>query len=98
MAHYKLGATLVALTKDLDRMERLASAAQQWAYMTPPSGVPKFTLYYLEVVTEMAFLRAFSAWEAFLEESFILYLWGKDSPIGKGPVRHANPSSRSFTW
>ena len=42
-------------------------------------------------MTEMAFLRAFQAWEVFVEESFVLYLWGQMPPRGRGPKRYAFP-------
>jgi len=39
----------------------------------------------------MAFLRAFLAWEVFVEESFVLYLTGQSPPRGKAPRRFAFP-------
>lgn len=42
-------------------------------------------------MTEMAFLRAFLAWEVFMEESFILYLNGQRAPRGRALRRHAFP-------
>jgi hypothetical protein len=97
MAHCKLSTTLVSLIKHLGQMEQFAAAAQQWVSIPIPRGVPKFTVPHMEMVTEMAFLRAFSAWEAFLEESFILYLWGKDPPRGQAPKRYAYPPTRRVT-
>lgn len=94
MAHRKLGTTLASLIKHLGQMEQFAAAAQQWVSIPIPKGVPKFTVPHMEMVTEMAFLRAFSAWEAFLEESFILYLWGKAPPRGRAPKRYAYPPTR----
>lgn len=41
----------------------------------------------------MAFLRAFLAWEVFVEESFILYLVGQRAPRGRTPTRYAFPSN-----
>jgi hypothetical protein len=41
-----------------------------------------------------AFLRAFLAWEAFLEESFILYLSRQKPPRGRAPHRFAFPPSQ----
>jgi hypothetical protein len=75
-------------------MEQLAAAAQQWVSLPIRRGVPKFTVPHLEMVTEMAFLRAFLAWEAFLEESFILYLWGKAPPRGRAPKCYARLPTR----
>lgn len=43
---------------------------------------------------ELAFLRAFLAWETFLEESFILYLLGQKPPRGRAPRRYAFPPNR----
>ncbi len=94
MAHRKLSTTLISLIRQLGQMEQLAAAAQQWVSLPIRRGVPKFTVPHLEMVTEMAFLRSFSAWEAFLEESFILYLWGKDPPRGRTPKRYAYPPTR----
>jgi len=94
MAHYELKTTLTALTERLDRTERCAAAAQRWAYMPTSTGWPKFTVFHMEMVTEMALLRAFLAWEAFLEESFILYLWGKKPPRGKLPKPCVHPPTR----
>jgi hypothetical protein len=94
MAHYKLETTLTALTKSLDGMERFVNAARQWVYVAIPKGVPRFTVSHMEMVTEMAFLRCFLAWEAFLEESFILYLQGKNAPGGKMPKCYVQPPTR----
>ncbi|MCI0618116.1 hypothetical protein L0244_34505 [bacterium] len=75
-------------------MQQLATAADQWVTITFPKGVLKFSARHKEIVTELVFLRAFLAWEAFLEESFILYLLGKKSPKGKSPSRLYTPSAR----
>lgn len=45
----------------------------------------------VEIITELAFLRIFIAWENFLEESFIRYLVGAKSPSGYSPKRFVNP-------
>jgi hypothetical protein len=42
-------------------------------------------------MTEMAFLRAFLAWETFLEESFVLYLSGQKPPRGRPAHRYTYP-------
>lgn len=94
MAHYKLTTALATLTRSLDRTEQLAAAAQQWVLAATPRGVPRFSSHYAEIVTEMALLRAFLAWEGFLEESFILYLLGKRSPKGYPPRCYVSPHSR----
>ena len=45
-------------------------------------------------MTEMAFLRAFLAWETFIEQSFILYLSGQRPPRGRAPRRYAFPPNQ----
>lgn len=94
VAHYKLSAVLAHLNKSLRRTEQLAANAHLWSMARFPKGLPRFTVQHKNMVTELAFLRAFIAWEAFLEESFVLYLWGKDPPRGNAPQRHAFPSNR----
>lgn len=48
----------------------------------------------------MAFLSAFQAWEVFIEESFVLYLWGRRPPRGGAPRRYAFPPNyeTATTW
>lgn len=94
MAHYKLSTTLAALVTGLNRTEQLAAAAQQWTSVRTPRGVPRFSTHHKEIVVELAFLRAFLAWEGFLEESFVLYLLGKAPPRGISPTRYTDPPSR----
>ena len=45
-------------------------------------------------IYELAFLRSYLAWETFLEESFVLYLLGRNPPRGKAPHRHVMPRNR----
>jgi hypothetical protein len=45
-------------------------------------------------MTELAFLRAFLAWETFLEGSFILYLTGQQAPRGRAVRRYSFPPNR----
>jgi hypothetical protein len=42
-------------------------------------------------MVELAFFRAFLAWEDFLEETFIFYLMGYKPPRGRGPNRYTFP-------
>lgn len=42
-------------------------------------------------MTELAFFRAFLAWETFLEESFVLYLAGQKPARGRSPHRYTFP-------
>lgn len=45
-------------------------------------------------MVEIAFLRAFLAWETFVEHSFILYLSGQKPPRGRAPRRYAFPPNQ----
>lgn len=96
MSHLQMRTVLVTLTNKLNETQQLAVAADQWVSVTFPRGVPKFSSRHKEIITELAFLQAFLAWEAFLEESFILYLLGKKPPKGNPPRRHVIPSTRKI--
>jgi hypothetical protein len=41
----------------------------------------------------MAFLRAFTSWESFLEDTFLLYLLGHKPPKGAPPRRYGFPQT-----
>ena len=96
MAHRKLCASCCSFTKRLGQMKHVAEAGQQWVSIPIPNGVPDFTVSHMEMIIEIAFLRAFLSWEAFLEESFILYLWGKSPPRGRIPKRYVYPPTREI--
>jgi hypothetical protein len=51
-------------------------------------------------ITELAFFRTVRAWEAFLEETFILYLLGQQPPRGKKAHRYGFPPSEkaAYEW
>jgi hypothetical protein len=96
MPHIQLGRVLLTLDGTFSDMEKLAAASQLWVSVTFPRGVPKFSLKHRETVTGLAFLRAFVAWETFLEEAFTLYLLGKKPPVGPKPKRLVKPTSRKM--
>lgn len=94
MAYRKLRTVWDALDVNLEQTERLVYDTGQWMSVLTPKGVPKFTARHREIVTELAFLRAFLAWELFLEETFVLYLLGKKPPKGRSPHRYVSPPTR----
>jgi hypothetical protein len=51
-------------------------------------------------LTELAFFRVFSAWEAFLEETFILYMLGQQAPRGRKVRRYGFPPNEdaAYEW
>jgi len=74
----------------------LAAAARQW--ISPAQGPrhPKFTMAHQAMLMELAYLKSFLAWESFLEESFVLYLWGKKTPRRYAPKRYVIPTTREY--
>lgn len=94
MAQNRLIKVVASLKRDLDETGRLAIAAEQWANVRFPLGVPKFSSRHKELVITFAFLRGFLAWEAFLDESFTLYLLGEKAPKGRRPTREHTPHRR----
>jgi hypothetical protein len=81
----KLLNTVESLKDELDETEKLAAAAEQWAVARFPPSVPRFLPRHKEIVVKFAFLEGFLAWEAFLDESFTLYLLGEKPPKGRSP-------------
>ena len=91
MAHRSLGTTLEAFRAGVRESEKLVASAQAWVKLL---GTGTFTPHHEALVAELAFLRAFLAWEAFVEEVFILYLLGAAPPKGRSPRRYAQPPNR----
>jgi hypothetical protein len=90
----KLRTVRIRFDTTVSEMEKLASSAQQWATLSFPKGIPKFSTHHCETVTGLAFLRSFIALELFLEQSFILYLLGLRTPKGPKPKRLVEPTNR----
>jgi len=61
------------------------------AHVTDATGKKLWTTDEIVFITESAFLKMFTAWESFLEQSFILYLTGNLSTSGKAITKYANP-------
>ena len=94
MSHLRLQAVLTTFGRNLRDAERLAAAAQQWASVSFPRGIPRFSVKHQHTVTQLSFFQIFLSWEFFLEETFTLYLWGKRPPSGIPPRRLVRPSTR----
>lgn len=94
MPQHDLEKTLKDLARNLNITEELYTNAPYWTLLRPPPGVVRFSKRHKEMVIELAFLRAYLAWEMFLEEAFILYLIGKRPPKGRPPHRYVSPPSR----
>ena len=96
MAHLTLSGALVSFNKSLAETANLVAGAAQWTTLQPPQGVLRFSQKHREYITELGFLRAFLAWEEFIEETFTLYLLGKSPPRGRPPHRYVEPPTRTI--
>lgn len=80
-----------ALRDSLRESRNLSDDANQWSIPGAPGRHPHISAQRRDSLVELAFLKSFLAWEAFLEESFLLYLVGQGPPRGRGPRRFAFP-------
>jgi hypothetical protein len=83
-----------ALTDFLNTIEdcrRLAGDAYRWSQRDSRPQIPRKRA---ESMVALAFLRAYLAFEAFLEEGFVLYVVGMKPPRGRAPVRFTFPPTR----
>ena len=96
MAPRKLQRALGDLSRGMRESRRLAKDAHQWSSGAGKKGRPDISEKTRDSIVEMAFLRAFLAWEAFLAESFILYLLGQIPPRGRAPKRYYFPPNREM--
>lgn len=87
----QLQSVLKDLLRSLHDSKRLAADAYIWSTPGGHGARPHISAKRRDYITEMAFLSAFQAWEVFVEESFVLYLWGRRPPRGSAPSRYAFP-------
>jgi hypothetical protein len=88
VAQRQLRTVLAEFLRSLQDCRRLSLDAYRWS---TPGAQPHISRNRRDNMTEMAFLRAFLAWEVFVEESFVLYLAGQRAPRGRALRRHAFP-------
>lgn len=91
MASRRLISVLSEFTRSLQECRELSTSAYRLSVPAAAGGRPVITQKTRDQMTEMAFLRSFLAWESFVEESFILYLFGQRPPRGRTPYRYAFP-------
>jgi hypothetical protein len=72
----------------------LADDALKWSIPAQAGARAQISSQRRDTLTEVAFLRAFTGWEIFLEETFILYLLGHQPPKGQPPHRYGFPPGR----
>lgn len=92
----KLQSVLSEFSSRMRESRRLANYAREWSLHKGKSGRPFISGKRRDSIIELAFLRAFLAWEAFLEKSFLLYLAGKVPPRGRLPKRYYFPPSHKM--
>jgi hypothetical protein len=90
----KLQTVLNEFSRRLQESSRLARDAYNWSLAAPPKGQIFISESRRDSITELAFLRAFLAWETFLEKSFILYLMGQIPTHGRAPKRYVFPPNQ----
>jgi hypothetical protein len=94
MARRSLNTVRKGFLQSLNDSRQLAIDAYNWSLLTSGARSPLISRKRRDSLTELAFFRAFLAWEAFLEESFILYLIGQLPPCGRAPQRYAFPPNQ----
>lgn len=94
MAQRRLRTVLADFLRSLQESRQIAADAHQWSSPGAGGARPYISRSRRDSMTELAFLRAFLAWETLLEESFILYLLGQKPPRGRAPHRYAFPPNQ----
>lgn len=87
----KLHVVLNEFDSRMRESRRLANDANRWSVRAGGGRRPVISPSRRDSIIELAFLRAFLAWEAFLEKSFIAYLCGDVPPRGRAPKRYYFP-------
>ena len=77
--------------RTLKDCRRLVADADRWV---APGKAPHISSQRHDSLVELAFFRAYLAWESLLEESFVLYLLGATVPGRRAPRRFVFPPSR----
>jgi hypothetical protein len=95
MATRRLVSAFVEFSRCLKEARKIVDDARKWS--TPPQAGarPQISPRRRDLLTEVAFLRAVSGWEIFLEQSFLLYLLGHQAPRGQPPRRYGFPPDRA---
>lgn len=88
MAQRTLEHVSEAFRRTLGDCRSFAADASRWAL---PGGPLRISRRRRDSIVELVFLRAFLAWETFLEDSFVLYLVGRTAPRGRAPYRYTLP-------
>jgi hypothetical protein len=94
MAAPRLVSALVTFSHTLNEAKNIAKDAQRWSVPRKVGGRAQITSLRRDTFVEVAFLRAFTGWEIFLEDTFLLYLIGHKAPRAPAPIRCGFPATR----
>lgn len=96
----RLATVIAEFSETVRESKMLAIDARSWSVPIPPATTPMLKAKRRDALTELAFFRVFGAWEAFLEEAFILYLRGQQAPRGRPIQRYGFPPSEdaAYEW
>ena len=96
----RLSTVISEFSTRVSETRALVADVYSWSIPTPPSSRPLINRRRRDSLTALAFLQAFAAWEAFLEEAFILYLIGQQAPRGRKISRLGFPptSTAAYEW
>lgn len=96
----KLTTVISDFRKCVQNSRRLADDAYNWSIPAAGHPQPRINAKRRDAIVELAFFRALNGWEAFLEESFILYMLGQQAPRGRKARRYGFPPSEeaAYDW
>lgn len=94
MAPRRLVTALTVFLRCLKDAHDLADDAHKWSIPAQRGARAQISPQRRDTLTEVAFLRAFTSWEIFLEKTFLLYLLGHQGPKGSPPRRYGFPPDK----
>lgn len=94
MANKSLGTLRSSAIASLDDSVELTARAETWHARLRHNKTARMTNSHFNQLIELAFLRTFLTWEAFLEEAFTLYLLGNATSGGYQPFKYVAPVDR----
>ena len=95
MASTSLRGVRATLLRNISDSRRVVTDAYRWSIASGGAKRPLISTSRRDAMTELAFLRAFLAWESFLEQSFTLYMLGRKPPGGTAPRGTLFPVARA---
>jgi len=91
MSKKKLKPILDRFHKEIDYSLRLVRLVGDVKDAYQPKRGPKLSIKEVELIAKLSFLNIFVEYEVFMEESFIRYMLGGESPKGFKPKRYVFP-------